>query len=93
MIAEFRYMIQQYSQSGGTVQRLLTDPSLYNNANESALMIARMMPRLERTLANIEVFSDKIARHPGELGIRGAIKPDGGLKGAPTSNSKYFEQR
>ena len=31
----------------------------------------------------MEVFSDKIARHPELLGVSGAIKPSAGIKDPP----------
>jgi phospholipid/cholesterol/gamma-HCH transport system substrate-binding protein len=69
----------------GTLQKLFTDPSLYNNLNQAACMITRFMAPLDRILANVEVFSDKIARNPESLGVRGAIKPGAGLKESPTA--------
>ena len=31
-------------------------------------------------LNNVWIFTDKIARHPGDLGVHGALKKDSGLK-------------
>ncbi|MHB1426694.1 MAG: MlaD family protein [Gemmataceae bacterium] len=67
----------------GTIQRLLQDPSLYNNLNDVACMVLRSMPRLERILKDVETFADKLARHPELLGVRGAIRPSEGLKEPP----------
>ncbi len=67
----------------GTVQRLLGDPSLYNNLNGAACSIVRAMPRMERILRDFETFADKLARNPELLGVRGAIRPSDGLKEAP----------
>jgi phospholipid/cholesterol/gamma-HCH transport system substrate-binding protein len=39
--------------------------------------------RLEPILNDARVFSDKIARHPEVLGVRGAIAPQSGAKGVP----------
>jgi phospholipid/cholesterol/gamma-HCH transport system substrate-binding protein len=86
-VREVRILLNSYRNSDGTVQRLLTDPTLYNNANETLIRMSLLMPRLERIMQNLEVFADKIARHPSELGVRGAIKPDGGLKGSPFAPS------
>lgn len=76
-------LIRVYGRSDGTIQRLFTDPSLFQNANEAVCMLAKMMPRLELTLRNLEVFSDKLARHPELLGVRGLTNPSAGLKDAP----------
>jgi phospholipid/cholesterol/gamma-HCH transport system substrate-binding protein len=71
---------------GGTLQKLFTDPSLYNNLNEAACIVAKVMPRLDRILRDVEVFADKIARHPETIGIGGAVRPSAGLKEGPSSN-------
>ena len=68
----------------GTLKKFLTDPSLYNNIDNAAVLVTRMMPQLERILKDIEVFSDKLARHPESIGLGGAIRPGSGLKNPPT---------
>jgi phospholipid/cholesterol/gamma-HCH transport system substrate-binding protein len=79
---------------GGTLQKFLTDPSLYNNLNQAACMVSQVMPRLDRILHDVEVFADKIARHPESLGIGGAVRPSAGLKEAPsTSPPVVYPQR
>jgi ABC-type transporter Mla subunit MlaD len=78
-------------QAEGTLQKFLTDPSLFNNLNDASLMVARILPRVDRILKDVEVFADKIARHPESLGVGGAVKPSAGLKdppGAPVTNFK-----
>jgi phospholipid/cholesterol/gamma-HCH transport system substrate-binding protein len=67
----------------GTLQRLLTDPSLYNHLNEAACLVARGLPRLDRILSDLEVFADKLARHPEAIGLGGVLRPGSGLKDAP----------
>jgi phospholipid/cholesterol/gamma-HCH transport system substrate-binding protein len=71
---------------GGSLQKFFTDPSLYNNLNNAACMVTQVMPRLDRILRDVEVFADKIARHPESLGIGGAVRPSAGLKEGPSSN-------
>ncbi len=67
----------------GTIQRLLKDPSLYNQLDQAANSLARSMPRLDRILKDLETFADKLARHPELLGVRGTIRPSDGLKDPP----------
>ena len=38
---------------------------------------------LKPIMDNVWTFTDKIARHPGDLGVRGALKKDSGLKDSP----------
>ena len=67
----------------GTLQRVLADPSLYNNLNESAASAARVLARAEKIARDLEVFSDKVARRPEVLGVGGAVRPSAGLKESP----------
>ena len=83
LLAEMRDLLRLAARGEGTVQRLLTDPSLYNRLDEAACMVTKLLPRLEPILRDVNVFTDKIARHPESLGVRGAISPSGGLKESP----------
>jgi phospholipid/cholesterol/gamma-HCH transport system substrate-binding protein len=87
MLTEMSNVLWGVNQGDGTVRRLLTDPSLYNNLNDAACMLVRIMPRVDRILRDFEVFADKVARHPESLGVRGAVSPSSGLKEAPTAPS------
>jgi phospholipid/cholesterol/gamma-HCH transport system substrate-binding protein len=75
--------LMQVLDHDGTVQRLLKDPSLYQNLNEAACGLVKSMPRIDRILKDFETFADKLARHPELLGVRGAVKPSAGLKEPP----------
>ncbi len=79
-MVETRKLIEAVGRNDGTVQRLITDPSLYNNLNDSAIMVTRILPRLDRAMKDLEIFADKIARHPESLGVSGAIRPSSGVK-------------
>jgi phospholipid/cholesterol/gamma-HCH transport system substrate-binding protein len=86
---DLRELMRTMQQADGTLHRLATDPALYNNLNEAASMMARIMPRMDRVLRDMEVFADKIARHPESLGLGGVVSPSAGLKEIPTSNSSW----
>jgi hypothetical protein len=47
-------------------------------------MVTRLIPRLDRVLKDMEVFADKLARHPESLGLGGLVRPSAGLKDAPS---------
>jgi len=79
-LTEVQMLLRVIAQSDGTFRRVVEDPSLYNHLDEAACMLARLMPRLEHMLHDLEVFSDKIARHPEELGLGGVVRPSSGLK-------------
>ena len=73
-------LLRSLNQENGTLRLLATDPMLYNNINDAACMLARIMLRVDKVLKDVEVFADKIARHPESLGIGGAIRPSAGIK-------------
>ncbi len=83
-LKDLRELIQVIARNDGTVQRLLSDPALYNNLNDSAIMVTKILPRLDRVLRDVEIFADKLARHPELIGLRGAIVPSTGLKESPS---------
>jgi phospholipid/cholesterol/gamma-HCH transport system substrate-binding protein len=73
-------LLQAIARQDGTVFRLLADPSLYNNINHAICMVIQTLPRLDRVLRDMEIFADKLARHPEVIGIGGAIRPGFGIK-------------
>jgi phospholipid/cholesterol/gamma-HCH transport system substrate-binding protein len=82
-------LLRAIDQNDGTIRRLISDPSLYNNLNEAACLLTRLFPRIDHILQDVEVFSDKIARHPESLGVGGAIRPSSGLKDVPSTNGHW----
>jgi phospholipid/cholesterol/gamma-HCH transport system substrate-binding protein len=88
-LTDVRALLQNINQSEGSLQRFLTDPALYNNLNEAACMLTHTLPRVDRILGDVEVFADKIARHPESLGVRGAISPSSGIKDVPPTPSHW----
>jgi ABC-type transporter Mla subunit MlaD len=85
VLAGVQALLRAIDTSDGTLRRFLTDPSLYTHLDEAACLLTRTLPRVDRVLRDVEVFADKIARHPESLGVRGAIQPSSGLKEAPSA--------
>jgi phospholipid/cholesterol/gamma-HCH transport system substrate-binding protein len=83
-LKDMRELMQVFGRSDGTVQKLLSDPTLYNNVNDSVVMVTKILPRLDRALRDVEVFADKLARHPELLGIGGVVRPSSGLRDSPS---------
>ncbi|NIL95600.1 MAG: MCE family protein [Planctomycetales bacterium] len=65
---------EQINQSDGTLGQLVNNPQLYHNMNSALENIQRLSTDLRPILNDIRVFSDKIARDPGQLGVRGALQ-------------------
>lgn len=80
ILIDVRAIIREAARSDGTLSRILGDPSLYQNLDAVANGAAKLLPRIEKILEDVEVFADKIARHPERLGVGGAVRPDTGLK-------------
>jgi phospholipid/cholesterol/gamma-HCH transport system substrate-binding protein len=83
VMTDVRELMRVIGQSDGTLNRILKDPSLYNNLDQATCAIAKMLPRLDRILKDLETFADKLARHPELIGAGGAIKGSDGLKDPP----------
>jgi phospholipid/cholesterol/gamma-HCH transport system substrate-binding protein len=88
-LAEARELIRAINHSDGSLYRFINDPAIFNNLSDSTCMLTRILPRLDRILHDFEVFSDKIARHPESLGLRGVVDPSSGLKESPTAPSQW----
>jgi phospholipid/cholesterol/gamma-HCH transport system substrate-binding protein len=84
VLTDIRSLMKVLDRADGTLRRILTDPSLYNNLDRAVMSINRLFPQVDQILKDVGVFADKIARHPERLGVGGAVRPDDGLKGPPT---------
>jgi phospholipid/cholesterol/gamma-HCH transport system substrate-binding protein len=84
-LAEAQLLIKKANSSDGTLNRVLTDPTLYNNVNDSVVSAMRVLLRIERIAKDLEVFADKVARKPETLGVGGAVRPSVGLKESPNA--------
>ncbi|QEL20319.1 MlaD family protein [Limnoglobus roseus] len=87
-LVELRATIHAINRSDGTLQKVITDPTLYNQLNESALALTRTLQRAEKVAADLQVFSDKVARRPELIGVGGALKQNSGLKESPSATTR-----
>jgi phospholipid/cholesterol/gamma-HCH transport system substrate-binding protein len=82
LLTELNTFAQIVNSQDGTLQKFAADPQLYENMNRSAASMAVVLRNLEPILADVRIFSDKIARHPELLGVSGALKGSSGIKEA-----------
>jgi phospholipid/cholesterol/gamma-HCH transport system substrate-binding protein len=87
LMGDLRDFVRTFGRSDGTLQRLLNDASLYNHLDEALCLVTRSLPRMDRILSDLEIFADKLARHPEAIGLGGVVRPSSGLKDAPPSSS------
>ncbi|QDT03802.1 hypothetical protein K227x_21870 [Rubripirellula lacrimiformis] len=74
---------ESLNNSNGSVKRFLDDDELYYQVRRTVENIEMATARIRPIMDDVRVFTDKIARDPRELGVRGALtkRPSGaGLK-------------
>jgi phospholipid/cholesterol/gamma-HCH transport system substrate-binding protein len=64
----------------GSLNRLMSDRYLYQNLNEAAENVNELTKDMRPILDDVRVFTDKIARDPGRLGVRGVFQKNSGIK-------------
>ncbi|QJX00733.1 MlaD family protein [Frigoriglobus tundricola] len=87
VLAEIRGVVGAFAKENGSVQKLITDPSVYQNLDAAAGSLARILARSEKITRDLETFADKVARRPELIGVGGAIRGSAGLKEAPGAPS------
>jgi phospholipid/cholesterol/gamma-HCH transport system substrate-binding protein len=85
MLGDLNELMRAVGEGQGSLRRFIADPALYNHLDEVAVQILRMTPRINRMLADLEIFSDKLARHPESLGLGGVVHPGSGIKDVPSA--------
>ncbi|MEZ6054540.1 MAG: hypothetical protein R3C02_24665 [Planctomycetaceae bacterium] len=83
LLNELTTIARLVNQGDGTISKLAKDPTLYDNLNRSAASLPIVLRNLDLIARDLRVFSDKVARHPELLGVRGAIQGSSGLKEVP----------
>jgi phosphoglycerate-specific signal transduction histidine kinase len=61
----------------GTVARLIEDEQLYVQLVQTLENVEQLTHRLQPIVEDVRVFTDKIARDPRQLGVRGALDSRG----------------
>ena len=77
---------QALNEGEGTLGRLIRDPQLYDELSETVRSFNEASRRIRPILDNVRAFTDKVARDPRTLGVKGALdrRPLGmGLKSVP----------
>ena len=83
VLRDVREVVRVFARSDGTLQRLLTDPNLYQNLDAAAIALAKVLARADQIGKDLEVFADKVARRPELIGLGGLARPSSGLKDSP----------
>jgi phospholipid/cholesterol/gamma-HCH transport system substrate-binding protein len=83
VLTELSGFTRQLTSSQGTFSKLVNDTALYDSVSQTVNNVNELSRDLKPIIADVRVFSDKIARHPELLGARGAIQGSNGLKDPP----------
>jgi phospholipid/cholesterol/gamma-HCH transport system substrate-binding protein len=75
LLAEFVQFSRALNNSDGTVSQLIHNRELYDRLNQSVANIEALSRRLRPIVEDARVFTDKIARNPGQLGVKGLLSP------------------
>ncbi|MCL2623173.1 MAG: MlaD family protein [Planctomycetaceae bacterium] len=82
----------------GSLGRLLNDPEFFQtvtgtlrNADQTIKNIQRLTVQLQPILKDFNVFSDKLAREPGLLGLKGIFDKSPPTKGLPDAYSNPWQ--
>ena len=78
--ADLAVLSDALADEDGGLARFARDPSLYRNLDAAAENLNLLLANLGPVLRDLRVFSDKIARHPELIGVRGALRGSDGTK-------------
>jgi phospholipid/cholesterol/gamma-HCH transport system substrate-binding protein len=74
LLIELRKFSYRLNSGNGTVARLLEDEQLYYEFVQTVRNVRQLTQRLQPIADDVRIFTDKIARDPGQLGVRGALQ-------------------
>lgn len=80
MLGEMSDFGKKLNSGEGSLGQLMRNPDLYQHLNAAAKNIEQITCQMKPILADARVFSDKIARRPELLGVRGALERSPGTK-------------
>lgn len=83
---EIKALFKNLVDGDGALRKFLNDPTIYYRIDQILSGVNQQIPAIGRILNNVEIFADKLARHPESLGLGGVVRPGSGIKDSPPSN-------
>lgn len=80
LVSQMLQFSETLNNSKGTIGQLVNNPELYQHLNQAAKNIDEVSRQLKPIVSDARVFSDKIARHPEMLGVKGVMQKGAGIK-------------
>ncbi len=71
LLANLAQLSKSLNREDGTVGQLINNPELYDRLNRMLKEIERLVRKVEPILNDVRVASDKIARDPAQMGVKG----------------------
>lgn len=93
MTRDLAVVSRAINSSDGSLNKLITDPSMYQNLDRAAVSLSVLLQNLKPVVADLQVFGDKIARHPELLGVRGVVQGSDGTKSDQIQPAGYKKRR
>ena len=80
LVSEFTKFSRSLNNPEGSLGKLVNDPELYQHVSQTVARLDEITRELRPIVSDARVFTDKIARHPESLGVRGALERKPGIK-------------
>jgi phospholipid/cholesterol/gamma-HCH transport system substrate-binding protein len=80
VLDEMQTFSRALNNPNGSLGKMLNDPAMYQRVEATVKNVEQLTRELKPVIRNAQEFSDRIARHPELLGVRGALKPSSGVK-------------
>jgi len=80
LVTQLEFFGRHLNSDRSTLGRLAREPDVYERLRSAVQNIDEMTRQLKPILRDARVFTDKIARHPEQLGVRGVLQRNAGIK-------------
>jgi phospholipid/cholesterol/gamma-HCH transport system substrate-binding protein len=74
LLIQLRKFADRLNSGDGTIARLIEDDQLYFDLVGTVRNVRQLTQRLQPIADDVRIFTDKIARDPSQLGVRGALQ-------------------
>ncbi|MDR1385081.1 MAG: MlaD family protein [Planctomycetaceae bacterium] len=89
--AQLSKFSQSLNNPDGSIGQLINDPEFFQSLNHTVKNVEQVTRQLQPILRDVNVFSDKIARQPSLLGLRGVFEKSPPIKGLPNAFPDSWE--
>lgn len=80
LLEQLSVFSQAMNNPDGSLGQLINNPDLYQSLHRAALNIQDASQQLQPIIRDVRVFTDKIARDPGRIGVSGALRNNAPIK-------------